>query len=450
MSKCTLPRLQYQDEYQPLLDALHKVYGNSSSNSSDPLKFYQGARELLEERYSEEGTMPPSPEDALDYLLEAAIDRFGYSARDVFCAVFDYSAMTQRHEDAFANLKYADLRDAVLALAKNQGTSHSISHRVLALCPVDQGPLKRVCWNVDFKSDWIARNVVQYWDEAEDTEIRQQISFLRMIPEARGFAGRLLEPLAHRYIANATGGFWPLTNMKSNNADSPHFTLVRNSPVSDDVRFMKVKRKFVKLQSTANLSTCLENNSYYLLEDPNFPLFNAFTIELDHARGSAILWVLHMTTSRRHGGTALGYRKIREIIAILKDKLWEDPPLKKRKRAHEQATPTPLVQVRYLLVVAKDESEPQNLQWQFPKGWNQNRKRNDYIGKVYCLEVPLMVCSTIIKNVSNLNILLLGVVNVHWKCALLILLATRPIMAFFSYSATLIHCPSYLPLFMSR
>lgn len=194
MFKCTLPRLQYQDEYQPLLDALHKVYGNSSSNSSDPLKFYQGARELLEERYSEEGTMPPSPEDALDYLLEAAIDRFGYSARDVFCAVFDYSAMTQRHEDAFANLKYADLRDAVLALAKNQGTSHSISHRVLALCPVDQGPLKRVCWNVDFKSDWIARNVVQYWDEAEDTEIRRQISFLRMIPEARGFAGRLLEP----------------------------------------------------------------------------------------------------------------------------------------------------------------------------------------------------------------------------------------------------------------
>jgi hypothetical protein len=393
MSKCTLPRLQYQDEYQPLLDALHKVYGNSSSNSSGPLNFYQGARELLEERYSEEDAMLPSPEDALDYLLEAAIDRFGYSARDVFGAVFDYSAMTQRHEDAFVNLKYADLRDAVIALAKNQGASYSISHMVLALRPVDQGPLKCVRWDVDFKSDWIARNVIRYLGEAEDTEIRQQISFLRKIPEVRGFAGRLLEPLVHRFIANATGGFWPLTNVKSNNADPPHLTLVRDSPVPDDVRFIKVKRKFVKLQSTANLSTCLENNSYYVLEDPNFPLFNAFTIELDHARKSAILWVLQITTSRRHGGTALGYRKIREIVAILKDKLREDPPLKKRKRAHEQATPTPLVQVRYLFVVAKDESEPQNLQWQFPKGWSQNRKRNDHGGEVYCLEVPLMVCS---------------------------------------------------------
>jgi len=223
-----------------------------------------------------------------------------------------------------------------------------------------------------------------------------------MIPEARGFAGRLLEPLAHRYIANATGRFWPLTNMKSNDADPPHFTLVRGSPVPEDVRFIKVRRKMVKLQSTANLSTCLENNSYYVPEDPNFPLFNAFTIELDHAKNSAILWVLQMTTSRRHGGTTLSYRKIREIVAILKDKLREDPLLKKRKRVHEQATPTPLVQVRYLLVVAKDESEPKNLQWhwQFPKGWTQNRKRNDHSGKVYCLEVPLMVCSIIIKNVS--------------------------------------------------
>jgi hypothetical protein len=254
---------------------------------------------------------------------------------------------------------------------------------------------------VDFKSDWVARNVLRKLDEGEDIVIRQQISVFRSLQEGQGLAGRLLEPLAHRYIAKATDGFCPLTNMKSNAADPPHFTLDRDSPFPDNVRFIKVKRKVVKLQSIANLSTCLGNNSYYIPVDPNFPLFDAFTIELDYAKKSAILWVLLMTTSRMHRGSALGYRKIRNIIAILKDELREDPPLNKSKTANGQATPTPLVQVRYLLVVPKDGPQSQNLQWQFPKGWSQNRKKNDHGGNVYCLEVPLAVCSTIIKNLSS-------------------------------------------------
>ena len=145
----------------------------------------------------------------------------------------------------------------------------------------------------------------------------------------------------------------------------------------------------------------MKHNSYYVPTDPNFPLFNAFTIELDYVMKFAVLWVLQMTTSRKYRGSALGYQKICEIITILKDELRESPLLKKSKTAGGQATSTPSVQVRYLLVVLKDKSQSQNLQWQFPKGWSQNRKRNDHTGNVYCLEVPLVVCSTIIKNVSR-------------------------------------------------
>ena len=271
LSEHTLLSLQYQDDYPYLLNALYKVYGSSSPDPSDPLDNYPGARELLEERYSEEGAVLPSPEDAIDYLLDAAIHRFGYSARDVFSAVFNYPDMTGLHEDAF-DLNYTDVRAAVPALSKN----HTVSHRILALTPVDQGPLVRVYWDVDFKSDWVARNVVRKLSEAEDIEIRQQISFFRSIPGARGLAGRLLEPLVHRYIANATGDFWPLFKMRSNDADPPHFTLVQDSPVPDDVRFIKIKRNIVKLQSIAKLSTCLENNSYYVPEDPELPLVRCF------------------------------------------------------------------------------------------------------------------------------------------------------------------------------
>jgi len=51
----------------------------------------------------------------------------------------------------------------------------------------------------------------------------------------------------------------------------------------------------------------------------------------------------------------------------------------------------PLIEVHYLLVVPKDESQSYDLKWQFPKGWNQNWKRHDHRGKVYCLEVPHLV-----------------------------------------------------------
>ena len=109
--------------------------------------------------------------------------------------------------------------------------------------------------------------------------------------------------------------------MKCNGADSPHFALFRDPPVPDDVRFIKVQRKVVKFKSMANLSTCLENDSYYIPIDLNFPLFDAFTIELDNGNKSAILWVLQMITSQKHRGSAKGYQNIREIIAVLKDQL---------------------------------------------------------------------------------------------------------------------------------
>jgi len=101
----------------------------------------------------------------------------------------------------------------------------------------------------------------------------------------------------------------------------------------------------------------------------------------------------------------MGYLRIREIIAILKNKLWEGPPLKKSKTGAGQATPELFVQVRYLLVVPKDKPQSQNLQWKFPKGWSSNCKKNDHRGDVYCLEVPLTVCSTIIKNISSFELI---------------------------------------------
>ena len=391
-SEHTLPRLQYQDRYWPLLDALRKAYSLveaplQNSNMSDPLGDYTGARALLDKHYGC-GDTEPSPEDALDYLLDAAIDRFGYSARDVFGGVFQYLEMSKRYEAAF-NTTYDKLRDAISALSGNQTADDSVSHRILAVHPVDQGFLMSVRWDVDFKSDWVARSVLPRLQEAEENKICEQIRLFRNIPEGGSVAGRLLEPLAHRYITDSTSGIWPLIRMNSNLADPPQFTLVRDTPVPGNVCFMKVKRKIVRLSSISVLSTSVQDDSYYIPTDPNFPLFDAFTVQLDRTNRTAILWILQMTTSRRHGGSADGYEKIREIITILKSQLQERPPLKKSKT---EATPKPDIKVRYLLVVPKpeDESQCRDLpHWKFPKGWSERCTRNDHRGDVYCLEVPL-------------------------------------------------------------
>lgn len=196
MSKCTLPRLQYQDQYQDLLDALREAYTSSSPNLSDPLNAYPGARALLDEYYSEEDAMQPSPEDALEYLLDVAIDRFGCSARDVYGAVFQYPDMIRQHEDAF-NITYDGLRHAVSALSRNQGVDNNVSQQILTLRPVDQGFLMGITWDVDFKSDWVARSVLQRLWVGEDNNIREEIRLFRSIPKGGALVRRLPEPLAH-------------------------------------------------------------------------------------------------------------------------------------------------------------------------------------------------------------------------------------------------------------
>ena len=208
------------------MEALRKVFLNPNVLE----RFYDAWRPIafLEECRNEFGSdiVPSSPNDALDYLLDAAIDRFGYSARDVFGAVFDYQAMTQLHQVTFFTQK--QLQDAVIALISNQGANETISHLILTMSPVEQGPLRSVRWKVDFKSEWVARNVIQNLRETEDIEVRRQLSLLQGIPGGQSFAGRLLrlEPVAHHFIANAEGSR-PLTIMKFNNADPPNFIFDR-------------------------------------------------------------------------------------------------------------------------------------------------------------------------------------------------------------------------------
>lgn len=182
--------------------------------------------------------------------------------------------------------------------------------------------------------------------------------------------------------------------MISNDNDPSQFVVAQDASshvAQDEVhRFFKVKREVVKFRFIADLSTCFEDNKYYLPEMPVFPFLDAFTVDLNPSKKSAVLWVIHVATSRSDGGSVVGYQKICDIVASLKRQLSEGPPPKKtRKVAVGQSARAsePLVQVRYLVVVPEGRSP--NLQWHLPKGWSENWIKNDNRGHVYCLEIPL-------------------------------------------------------------
>ena len=126
------------------------------------------------------------------------------------------------------------------------------------------------------------------------------------------------------------------------------------------------------------MSNDLKHRTYSIPLKADFPLLDAFTVDINYLNMTAILWVIQITTSRSYGGSALGYEKIRRIIAKLKAQLWE----KKQKTDTGQSESHPSVEVRFLLVIRKGHST--NLQWVFQRDYI----RNDHRGDVYCLELP--------------------------------------------------------------
>jgi hypothetical protein len=266
----TTHSLVYQDEYDNFFDALRSACEVSSQCEKDPLEAFSGARALFNQLI--EHTPSPSPQDALEYILDAAIYRFGASAGDVFSAVFDFTSTTRRHELTFS-VNYEELRSAVFALLSFATPNIQISDQVLALSPVDSESYSTSDnWTVNFKSNWIAKSIVKSLDVADDEieTILSQISSL-CIPQAAILPAWFIEPIAHRSISQSAGGDWPLISMTSDGADSPSFVVAWNAPVG--VRFTKVKREIISFETISDMPLSLKNNKYYVPESPDFPLF---------------------------------------------------------------------------------------------------------------------------------------------------------------------------------
>lgn len=336
----------------------------------------------------------------MKFLLEEAIAQFGYAARDVFLAVFDYNWVADRHLSAF-NLNIQELRSVVDNLMDGQNLLNPISHRIFAISPVGGGSLVNVKWTVNFKSVWVAKKIGQRLTVMEERNIADTIAYFRNIPRAQDLAGWLFEPLAHRKLSEAgaeSGEVWRLFTMRPDDTepDAPRFTLTPEAPCAA-VKLTRVHRDVVEVTTPGVDGLDLANDRYYIPTDPTFPLFDSFAVELNVGDRSGILWVFQITTSRRHGGSGSGYQKVRRIVAKLKKRLDHDVIRPKKRRKVEDGVAEPTVEVRYVLVVPESEGESTSCTWKFPPGWQHHRKRHDHRGNVYCLKLPLIVRPSLIS-----------------------------------------------------
>ena len=173
-------RLPFQHSYPALKKALD---ASTLGQLDKQLTGFPGAFEVLQE-YREDDEKLLSPTDALMLLLENAIHHFGHSARDVYQALFNYTKCFHLHKDAF-QITYKKLLEAVAALGHGDMPSDNMSDRVLSMSPVFSGPFDDVRWKVEFKSDWIAKCILEELSAVEDIGMCQQVEFLQRKPEAK-------------------------------------------------------------------------------------------------------------------------------------------------------------------------------------------------------------------------------------------------------------------------
>lgn len=113
----------------------------------------------------------------------------------------------------------------------------------------------------------------------------------------------------------------------NSSSDSTLMVADHSLPLPHNVQFAKIARSVINFYSTTDMPPRFQNNQYYQPRSTDFPLFDAFTVEFDNLKNLAILWVLQITTSRSHGGSATGYQVIHKIVSTLKGQLREAPHL---------------------------------------------------------------------------------------------------------------------------
>jgi hypothetical protein len=270
----------------------------------------------------------PTLDEVLDRILDNTIEAFGSSARDVYSAIRDPKKAEKRVDNALKDLKYDDLRRAVMNMYKVEAAIGELPYCIFSM-RVNEARLARpglvASFEVQFKSRWIQTRTLKRLDFLRHIDTAAEIRDLRLWAERSGLSGFLHEGSAAKVLA--AGNALPLVLMTASDGKTT-FSVPAGEPTTTSSPFNRPRELSYAHFTTTPRALDFRVNSpgkplsdyFWLPMARNNALFDAFIIEFDDSTEpiSAVVWILRMSESLHHGGSPEGYQLIKLIKAKAK------------------------------------------------------------------------------------------------------------------------------------
>ena len=346
-----------------------------------------------DEDMADEAGQPPTlvitVDNALEILVDNAIEEFGFAPRDVYGGVFNPHGTRRKHAHVVENLDYTAMQKTVRFFSAKSGLDSITSRHVVVVFPrphPTDSLLNDDRWAIDFKSIRIAKKATERMQLLQFEQLHEMFGLFHRIPASSTLAGWVFEAIVHRLFS----GGWqsesvpqPIRMDLKGPENSP--TFYTDSPSSADpssstpgtpsspLRTHARDVTLVNLAPRQLSDVTLDDDRYYIPTATNNLLFDSFIIDV---KGSAsVISIFQMTTSEKHEGLHKGYRLIRKIVARVRRLLMKSYP--------DSAV---TVTVAYFLVGPDVRS---GYQWDMPIGWDENYRNNDHRGECFCLRIPV-------------------------------------------------------------
>ncbi|KAF7421214.1 hypothetical protein PC9H_011735 [Pleurotus ostreatus] len=297
--------------------------------------------------------LPQRPLDELEASADKMIAKWGWAPRDIAAAIEDEEQLENALTEALKHLKTSSQLLELFERTTTSDTSDEFSHPIISLYHSVAG--KPV---VDFKSVYIRYRVQSKLGGVHREEALQLIRLCQPYRESSSLAGWAFENLVFDVLcspgnegdlfpprpAPASGTTWSLQI-------DPLQLASESTSTSRAVHPSGLTR--VTFQKSLDNVT-LDDTKLFVPSQPNFPLLDAFFLQVDGQKRQVTVVVLQVTISLKHDGSAKGYAFLGRLRTHL-------------MRLDVQTDGTPRFSVSFIYrLVVPSPSESQTFAWNFP------------------------------------------------------------------------------------
>ena len=150
------------------------------------------------------------------------ISHFGPIPQDVIFAMNDFHTHKELHDEALF-VRFQELEDTMQEIIrKRQFSQTTSSHRIVCINPTGEIGEEQI-WKINFKSTYIKEQLWKEYIGTSENEVRSFIKRFSSVPQWKGVAGMLFEPLVHQEITRGTGSWSFYKMLESEVSESVKF-----------------------------------------------------------------------------------------------------------------------------------------------------------------------------------------------------------------------------------